>query len=241
MNLNAYTLIVTYFMASLGLAAISLVESIGAAFTLAMAGAAAFTLALNLKGRRVIPGAIWILLAVLVFAFFVADYLAFSGSLIVAAGRFLTILLVLKLFDLERNRDFVIAYAIVFFQILSAAASTSSPLFLLILSLFIIGAIWAMILFNMKRDYQEANPAEGIPEVAFGGPFLPMSLARPPSRLSSPSLSFYNAEDGIRFFPEKNPEYRQGIRFFRPCRPGDAGAGQGRPDDYHAGRDKPDG
>ncbi|OGP32600.1 MAG: hypothetical protein A2X93_08075 [Deltaproteobacteria bacterium GWC2_56_8] len=173
MNLNAYTLIVTYLMAGLGLAAISLVESIGAAFTLAMAGATAFTLALNLKGRRIIPGAIWNPLAAVVFAFFIADYLAFSGSLIVAAGRFLTILLVLKLFDLARNRDFVIAYGIVFFQILSAAASTVSPIFLIILSLFIIGAIWAMILFNMKRDYQEAHPAEkGFPRVAFGGPFF---------------------------------------------------------------------
>ncbi|MBI2411590.1 MAG: DUF3488 domain-containing protein [Deltaproteobacteria bacterium] len=173
MNLNSYTLIVTYFMAALGLAAISLVESVGAAFTLAMAGVSAFTLALNLKGRKVIPGAIWNLLAAGVFAFFVADYLAFSGSLVVAASRFLTILLVLKLFDLNRNRDFVIAYAIVFFQILSAAASTVSPLFLLILSLFIIGAIWAMILFNMKRDYQEVHPTEkAFPKVAFGGPFF---------------------------------------------------------------------
>lgn len=178
MNLSAYTLIVTYFMAGLGLAAVSLVEAIGSAFVLAMAGASAFTLALNLKGRKVIPGAVWNLLAAGVFAFFLADYLAFSGSLVVAASRFLTVLLVLKLFDLDRNRDFVIAYAIVFFQILAAAASTISPLFLLILSLFIIGAIWAMIVFNMKRDYQEVHPTErDFPRVSFGGPFFAYVIA----------------------------------------------------------------
>ena len=55
-----------------------------------------------------------------------------------SAGRFLTILAAIKLFDLKVSRDYLIFYSLVFFQIIAAAASTISPLFLLIISVFII-------------------------------------------------------------------------------------------------------
>ncbi|MBI5643985.1 MAG: DUF3488 domain-containing protein [Deltaproteobacteria bacterium] len=173
MNFQAYTLIITYFMAALGLSAVWLIEAIEAPFIIAVAAVVLLTLAFNIKRRRVIPGFLWNILAIFVFVFFIADYLMISGELITAASRFLTILLALKLFDLNRNRDHVMVFALVFFQILASAASTVSPFFMAILSLFIIGSIWALIIFNMKKDFQDASPKEGaFPGIAFGAPFF---------------------------------------------------------------------
>lgn len=173
MSFPAYTLVITYYMAALGLSAASLVESMEAPFVVAAGAVAAVSLFFNLKKRRAIPALVWNILAAAVFAFFVIDYLSISESLIVSASRFLTVLLALKLFDLNKTRDYLTAYSLVFFQILAAAASTVSPVFLLILSLFVIGGIWAMMILNMKKDYQENSGREvEIPTVVFGMPFF---------------------------------------------------------------------
>ncbi len=159
-------------MAAVGISATALVETIEPPFVLAMSSAAIISLVLNIKGKRLFNALFWNLLALAVLALLIIDYTLISGSLIVSASRFLAVLLVLKLFDLVKNRDYLLTYLLVFFQILAAAASTISPLFFLILTLFIIGGIWAMIIFNIKKDFQKEFPEKTVVPVAFGAPFF---------------------------------------------------------------------
>lgn len=171
MKFSSYTILITYLMASLGYASVFLVEGVGAPFVTAAAAIGGVSLFFNMKERRIVPDFPWNLLAAGVFVFFITDYLALSGSLITSASRFLTVLLTLKLFDLKKNRDYLLAYSLVFFLILAAAASTVSPLFFLILTLYVFSGIWAMIMFTVKKDSLESALKE-VPAVEFGWPFF---------------------------------------------------------------------
>ena len=155
MNIQTYIVAITYYMALMGIGAVMLVEEIGSGFVVLMGLLILLSLAVNIRMRIVLPGVVWNLFAVVVFMVFIVDYLFISRTLVGAASRFLTILLVSKLFDLKTNRDYLMIYSIVFFQLLGAAASTVSPVFFLLLSLFVMGVIWAMIMFNIKRDCEE--------------------------------------------------------------------------------------
>lgn len=173
MRFSYYALILVYFMTGLGLLATSLVESVGPGFIAVVAAVSAFSFYIGAKGKRVISGMAWNVLAAAVLVMFLADYLFVTKSLITASSRFLTVLLALKLFDLKGTRDYMILFSIVFFQIIASAASTVSPLFLLILILFIIGAIFAMVILNIKKDWDEWAPSGSeIPRGLLDTPFF---------------------------------------------------------------------
>ncbi len=172
MKLSTYTIIITYVMAALGVCAIWLIESTEPSFLVMTTAFILLSLVYNVRQGRALPGRLWNLLAVAILVFFIIDYMTISASLIVSATRFVTVLLVLKLFDLKRNRDYLIVFALIFFQLLATAASTVSPLFLLILTLYIIGGIWAMIIFSIKSDYYAAHGKLEIPGNIFGPPFF---------------------------------------------------------------------
>lgn len=172
MGFYTYILLITYSMELLGLWAISLIEPVGFGFVAVISAAAAASLPFNLKKRRFLPGFLWNAAALMLIAMFVLDYAAYSKDLLISGARFLAILSALKLFDLRKNRDYVIAYGLVFFQILASAASTVSPAFFVILALFVVSGIWAMTIFNIKKDWEEANGKEGYPNLSFGAPFF---------------------------------------------------------------------
>lgn len=157
-------------MALLGITGISLVETITPAFIVFLSIVAVVSLLVNLRKMQVAPKRLWSVIAFAILIFFLADYLLISMNLLVSAARFLSVLMVSKLFDLRTNRDYIITYTLVFFLILAAAASTASIMFLGILALFLVSGIWAMIIFNIKRDWAIANP---------------LSVEDPPGRLFS--------------------------------------------------------
>lgn len=190
-------------MAALGYGAVSLVEAVSPAFILVMSLAAVLSFAANRKNKTVIPTALWNVLALAILAFFIADYIAISESLITSASRFLTILLTLKLFDLKKTRDYMLVFSLVFFQILAAAASTASPVFFIILSLFIIGGIWAMMIFNIRRDWHEARSGE-VPAIIFGAPFsISIVIISISTIVITLILFFMLPRVGIGFFDRK--------------------------------------
>jgi hypothetical protein len=192
MSFTSYTTIITYLVASVGIAAICLVDTVGNGFIASMIAVMAASLVVSTRTSLLIPKVLWNILAVVVFSLFLVDYLAVSGTLIGASARFLTILVALKLFDLKTTRDYVLFFTLVLFQILAAAASTVSPVFFLILSLFIICGIWAMILFNMKRDWEEATPeGQSIPRGVFGAPFFIGTIALTASSILITLMLFF--------------------------------------------------
>jgi hypothetical protein len=192
MGFSSYTTIITYLVAAVGIAAICLVDTVGNGFIAVMIAVMAASLVVSTRTSLVVPKALWNVLAIVVFTLFLVDYLTVSGTLIGASARFLTILVALKLFDLKTTRDYVLFFTLVLFQILAAAASTVSPIFFLILSLFIICSIWAMIIFSMKRDWEEANPeVQSMPRAVFGTPFFLGTIALTASSILITLMLFF--------------------------------------------------
>lgn len=146
-------------MAFLGLWALALSGTAGPLLLVVMAFVYAIGLFLSYKKTFQLSTAAWNIIAGLVFVLFLADYLAFSRDFITAASRLLAALLGLKLFDLKKNRDHLLSYALVFFLTLAAAASTVSLAFFAMLALYVMASIWAMIIFSVSRDMEAANKA----------------------------------------------------------------------------------
>ncbi len=205
MNINIYTVFITYFTVFVGLWAMTLVEAIEPWFVALSGLAAVLSLILNVKKTRLLSAMLWNVLAAALFAVFVFDYLFVSQSLIASASRFLTILLILKLFDLNSNRDYLIVYCLVFFQILASAASTVSPLFFLLLTFFVFLSIWAMMVFNIKRDFQALGGGHELPRIVFGAPFFAfISLVFAGSIIVTFALFFILPRIGVGIFERKS-------------------------------------
>lgn len=184
--------LITYTMAVMGLISASLVTEVGPGFLIA---AAAITLVslirrVRTESRNPIDPAraaklksIWNAAAIGIFLVFTLDYLLFSNNLMESAARFLTLLAAIKLFDLNDARDYLIFYSLTFFEIIAAAASTISPIFLLIISIFIICAIWAMIIFTIKGEFENHYP---------GQKNLPLNLFSPAFFLTTIILTVFS-------------------------------------------------
>lgn len=173
MKFSSYMLAVTYFIASLGLFALTLIEPIEGYFIGMNCAAVLLSLVFNIKDKRPLPTGFWNALALVLLVIFAVKYLSGKEDLIVAAARFLTVLLPLKLFDLKSRRDHIIVYGSVFFLILTAAASTVSPLFFIILALYIAASIFAMTVFNIHKElFRQSLTVNEVPPGLFDATFL---------------------------------------------------------------------
>ncbi|MBI5344912.1 MAG: DUF3488 domain-containing protein, partial [Deltaproteobacteria bacterium] len=208
MKFSDYTLAALYLMAIIGLWSVSLVPAVPPLFAAAFAPAVALSLILNIRKKGIISSRLWSGLSIGVVIFFTADYFALSGSLVGSASRALTILLALKLFGIKTGRDYITVYAIVFFQILSAAASTVSPVFFLILALFTMDVIFAMTIFNIKKDMLSASPsgAEPPPGLLDAPFFVSIIAVSAASIIITFALFFIMPRMGVGFFERKTAD-----------------------------------
>lgn len=184
MTLRRYILIMTALMTAIGFSSTLLVEEVAQGFKYFAAAATLICFAIYAKRPLKLPHVLWNLMAVAVFALFLADYLFITRSLIGTATKFLMVLAALKLLDLNTNRDYVLLYSLIFFELLSSAASTVSPLFFVNLTAFIICSIWTLLVFNIKGDI-EVNEADkdkdvmgvNLPRGLFGPSFITATFA----------------------------------------------------------------
>ena len=170
--MTVQVLSLTSFMALLGLWGFSFAADSNPLFLAALAIVYGAGLFLSFRKKINLPNFAWNLAAAVVFIFFLADYLAFSREIITAVSRLLAILLALKLFGLRKGSDFLLAYVLVFFQILAAAVSTVNISFFVMLGLYVIASIWAMILFNIERDMNAASCKKQAASSIFGPRFF---------------------------------------------------------------------
>lgn len=204
MKFATYTLITTYVMAALGVLALWLIDTTGPPFIIVTSAFILLSLIYNVKKMRLMAGRVWNMLAVAMFLFFIVDYLTISTSLITSATRLATALLILKLFDLKRNRDYLIVFSLICFQLLAAAASTVSPIFVLALTLFIMCGIWAMIIFSIKVDFYAANNKLEIPSNIFSvGFFLSIIAVSAGSLIITFMLFFIIPRMGAGFLQQR--------------------------------------
>ncbi len=172
MKLSQYMIIITHLMALLGLYAVTLVGGVSPVFIVFMGGGIVLSLVIRSWQNHIIPRGMWNVIAVVIFIVFLADFFWGGRNLTASAARFLSLLLTAKLYDLHSNRDYVIIYGTVFFQILAAAASTVSFLFLPVLLFFIIGSIFAMISITIQKEFEigknaGAEPPRGLFDLSF--------------------------------------------------------------------------
>ncbi len=168
-----HALAVTSIISLLGLWAASLVDSVGQGFVLplsvlAIAGAAYVFASKKPALKPLFRNAA----ALAAFAFLLADLFSLSGDVVTSGTRFLAIVLVLQLLSLRSRRDHATIYAIAFFLVLAAASATASPVFLAILSLYIVFLLWGMVVLNLLRDIDAYCKGAEAPEDPFGLPLF---------------------------------------------------------------------
>lgn len=209
MRFSTYFIIISYLMVGAGFVAAILTESINPAFLTAIGGIIVLNFFLTIKGYVLnISKILWNIIAIVIMAVSAVDYIFISQSLIEVSARFLTILMVVKLFDLKTNRDYTTLYILTFFQLLSASASTVNLSFLIVLALYILTGIWALTIFTLKKDWEEKSTARGELEKNILTPyfFLTTTGIAALSLVITLSLFFIIPRMGVGFFPKKTAD-----------------------------------
>jgi transglutaminase-like putative cysteine protease len=133
-------------------------------------------------GRR--PGAafpaatvVWNALLIGAFALFLVDLTVISRDLLPAGIHFLVILLNIKLITLQDRRDFRHVYAISLMAVLASAALTTDLWYLSIFSLYVLAAVWSLLLYHLTD-----RPAASFPVSTSANPTVHAAYPRITSR-----------------------------------------------------------
>lgn len=94
---------------------------------------------------------IWNLLLIGAFLLFWIDLVLISRDLLSAGIHFLLILLVVKLCTLQERRDVRHLFAISLMAILASAALTTDVWFVLVFILYVLAAIWTLLLYHLTK------------------------------------------------------------------------------------------
>ena len=89
-------------------------------------------------------------------AFYLADYFLFSGGFLNATVHLVLFVMVVRLFSAQRDRDYYFLSIIAFLMVLTAALLTVDSVFLLGFAAFMLTAVVAFILMEMRHVYAKA-------------------------------------------------------------------------------------
>ncbi len=101
---------------------------------------------------------LWDAITAVFLAYVVLDILILAESIMVALVHLLLFLLTYKLFNQRTPRDFLDSVILTFLMLITSATLTVSFGFLLVFSLYMLLAVWALILFHLKRETDVAFP-----------------------------------------------------------------------------------
>jgi transglutaminase-like putative cysteine protease len=143
----------------------------------------------TLLGKRAATAAAFLFLGLLI-----ADWLAVSGFLPLALAHFLLAIAIIKLLSVKTNRDYAQIYFISFMHLAVSAVVANGVSFAVIFILYMVLAIWTLLLFHVKRAAEPA-PATGKTE---GAPLTGAAAAAPrpapmPERVLSPRFYMLTA------------------------------------------------
>ncbi len=91
------------------------------------------------------------------FAFFAADYFVISRGFLLATIHLAVFAVILRMFSLRRERDYLTLAVLAFLMVLAAAILTVDALFFLSFAVFMLVAIAAFILFEMHQSLEAAE------------------------------------------------------------------------------------
>lgn len=110
------------------------------------------------KRRQVVISDRWTTpLSIIYFVFFAADYFAFSHSFLPATVHLALFGVVVRMFSVRRERDYVTLAILSFLMVLAAAVLTVDSVFLFSFAAFMLMAVATFVLMEMRRSGHVAN------------------------------------------------------------------------------------
>ena len=107
--------------------------------------------------RVTVSPTIWNVLLIGAFVIFLIDLTVGSQDLLPAGIHFLVMLLGIKLLTLQQRCDYRHLYAISLMAILASAALTTDAWYLPIFLLYLLGAVWTLLLYHLTQETVEAS------------------------------------------------------------------------------------
>jgi protein-glutamine gamma-glutamyltransferase len=96
-------------------------------------------------------------LTICYFAFFIADYFVFSHSFLPTVVHLALFAVVVRMFTLRRERDFIMLAILAFLMVLASAVLTVDSIFLFSFAAFLLMAIATFVLMEMRHSAQAAS------------------------------------------------------------------------------------
>lgn len=110
------------------------------------------------KRRSVVISDRWTTpLSFIYFVFFAADYIAFSHSFLPATVHLALFGVVVRMFSLRRERDYITLAILAFLMVLASAVLTVDSVFLFSFAAFMLMAVATFVLMEMRRSGHAAN------------------------------------------------------------------------------------
>ena len=128
-------------------------------------GALALRALLLLQRRNVlVPERITNYITLLYVAFYGVDYLFISRQFIPATVHLVLFSLMVKIFSIHRERDYLYIAVLSFAMVLAAAVLTVDSLFLLLFGIFLLLALTTATSMELRRSWAESQIAHSMPE-----------------------------------------------------------------------------
>jgi protein-glutamine gamma-glutamyltransferase len=109
-------------------------------------------------GRRIVISQRWTTpLSIAYFVFYAADYFLLSRSFLAATVHLVLFAVVVRIFSLRRDRDYVTLTIVAFLMVLASAVLTVDSVFLLFFAGFMLTAVATFILMEMRRSGRAAE------------------------------------------------------------------------------------
>ena len=151
-ELALYLLVLTGFGALVTSGGLDLPSELMTCLALAVRGV------LLAKRRQFVISERWTTpLSIIYFAFFAADYFAFSHSFLPATVHLALFGVVVRMFSVRRERDYITLAILAFLMVLAAAVLTVNSVFLFSFAAFMLMAVATFALMEMRRSSHSAD------------------------------------------------------------------------------------
>jgi len=117
--------------------------------------------------RATVSPTLWNVLLIGAFAILLIDLIVVSRDLLPAGIHFLVVLLSIKLLTLQQRRDYRHLYAISLMAILASAALTTDSWYVPIFLLYLLAAVWTLLLYHLTQETGETLAGVSPASVAF--------------------------------------------------------------------------
>ncbi len=115
----------------------------------------------RVMAQATVSPTLWNVLLIGAFVILLIDLTVVSRDLLPAGIHFLVVLLSVKLLTLQQRRDYRHLYAISLMAILASAALTTDAWYVLIFLLYLLAAVWTLLLYHLTQETGETP--SGVP------------------------------------------------------------------------------